>query len=266
MLRISTVFLAAWFSMGTLSLGQTVELMAHRGASHDAPENTLAAFRLAWKQQADGIECDLHLSKDGRIVVCHDETTKRTAGVDLEIAQTTFEKLRTLDVGSWKDPKYKGEQIPSLEELLAIVPEGKKIYLEIKCGEEIIPELIRQLEQSDKPPEETPVICFQAAVIAEVKQRRPDLPAYFLHNPEKITAKELVAQAKKIKADGVDLKACQELNAAYARKIRDAGLRLDVWTVNDPAEAQRVIKLGVQGITTDRPEFLRENAITAGEE
>jgi glycerophosphoryl diester phosphodiesterase len=99
------------------------------------------------------------------------------------------------------------------------------------------------------------------SVISEVKKRRPDLPAYFLHNPEKISAKELVAEAKTIHADGVDLKACKELNAAYARKIHDAGLRLDVWTVNDPAEARRMIKLGVQGITTDRPQFLREQAI-----
>lgn len=264
MLRIFTTLAAVWLGVSALAQGQPVELIAHRGASHDAPENTLAAFHLAWKQQADGIECDLHLTKDGRIVVCHDETTKRTTGVDLKIARTTFEKLRTLDVGGWKDPKYKGERIPALEELLAIVPEGKNIYLEIKCGVEIIPELIRVLEQSKKPAAETPVICFQAAVIAELKQRRPDLPAYFLHNPEKITAKELVAQAKKINADGVDLKACQELNAAYARKIRDAGLRLDVWTVNEAAEAQRVIKLGVQGITTDRPGFLWEKGLETG--
>lgn len=261
MLRTSTALAAVWLSTASLAQGQPVELIAHRGASHDAPENTLAAFRLAWNQNADGVECDVQLTKDGRVIVCHDDSTKRIAGVDLKIAETTLERLQTLDAGSFKDPKFKGERLPSLEELLAIMPEGKKLYIEVKCGPEVISELIRQLELSEKLPAETPVICFNAAVVSELKQQLPDLPVYFLHNPEKITAKDLVAQAKSLNADGVDLKACKELDAAYARKILDAGLRLDVWTVDDPAEARRLIELGVKGITTNRPGFLREEAL-----
>jgi len=236
-----------------------VELIAHRGASHDAPENTVAAFNLAWEQQADGAECDLYLTKDGHIVGFHDKTAKRTAGVDKPITECTFAELRELDVGSWKNPRYHGEKIPSFQELISAVPAGKKIYIEIKSGPEIVPELLRQMKEHGKPVAETPIICFNAKVIAAVKEERPDLPAYFLHDPEKITAEELIQKAREIHADGVDLRANAKLDAEYARKILDAGLRLDVWTVNSPEEARRVAELGVQGITTDRPAFLREH-------
>ena len=79
-----------------------VKIVAHRGASLDAPENTLAAFRLAWSQGADAIEGDFRLTKDGRIACLHDDTTQRTAGLDLTVADSTLAELRELDVGSWK--------------------------------------------------------------------------------------------------------------------------------------------------------------------
>lgn len=267
-IRVAVLLLAA---CGAMSMTQAappgdgaavktpaIEIIAHRGASHDAPENTVAAFDLAWKQGADGAECDLYLTRDGQIIAFHDKTTKRTAGVDLPVALTDFAELRKLDVGSFKGTRFQGEKPPTVEELLASTPPGKKVYLEVKCGPEIVPVLLRELDRLERPVAETPVICFDAAVIAEVKRLRPDRPAYFLHNPEKIGAVELVALARKIRADGVDLRACTHLDEAYARVVLDAGLRLDVWTVNDVAEAVRLTKLGVRGITTDRPGFLRE--------
>ncbi len=238
--------------------GPQVELIAHRGASYDAPENTVAAFQLAWKQNADGAECDLYLTKDGKIVAFHDKTTKRTAGVDKPVAEQTFAELRALEVGSWKHESFKGEKIATFKELMSTIPSGKKIYIEVKCGPEIVPQLLRELKAFGRDPQLTPVICFNADVIAAVKKQNPEIPAYFLHSPEKITAEDLIMKAREIHADGVDLKASKELDQAYADKILASGLRLDVWTVNDPVEAERVIKLGVKGITTDRPAFLRE--------
>src|SRR5436190_9554723 len=96
-----------------------VELVAHRGASADAPENTVAAIKLAWEQKADASEFDVYLTKDGKIVVIHDATTKRTAGEDKKVADTSLEDLRKLEVGKWKNPKFAGEKIPTLEEMLA---------------------------------------------------------------------------------------------------------------------------------------------------
>ncbi|HWL08924.1 MAG TPA: glycerophosphodiester phosphodiesterase [Planctomicrobium sp.] len=256
--RLMSMVLFAGFAMVALADGPAVEFIAHRGASYDAPENTVASFKLAWEQRADGAECDLYLTKDNQIVAIHDKTTKRTAGIEKIVAQCTLEELRALDVGTWKLERFRGEKIPTFAELLATMPEGKKIYIEVKCGPEIVPELLRQLHASRLPPQLTPVICFNADVIAAVKQQSPQHPAYFLHSPEKITAEELISKAKAIHADGVDLKAVKELDQAYAEKIHAAGLRLDVWTVNDVAEARRLIDLGVKGITTDRPAYLRE--------
>src|SRR5439155_19827959 len=102
-----------------------VEIIAHRGASWDAPENTVAAINLAWKQKADASEFDVFLSKDGKIIVIHDKDTKRVAGVDKQVIDQTFDELRQLDVGKWKGPNFAGEKIPTLAEMLATVPKGK---------------------------------------------------------------------------------------------------------------------------------------------
>ncbi len=89
------------------------EIIAHRGASHDAPENTLAAMRLAWDQKADAVELDLWLSKDGRIVVLHDRDTKRVGGSAIPVAEQTWAEIGRVDVGAWKDPRFKDERIPT---------------------------------------------------------------------------------------------------------------------------------------------------------
>ena len=254
-------------SVGSLVIAAeplTVEIIGHRGASWDAPENTVVALKLAWEQQADGAEFDVYLTQDGKIVACHDKDTKRTAGVSKLIAETSLAELRKLDVGTWKNIKFAGERIPTLEEMLATMPAGKKVYIEVKCGPEIVPELDRVLQATRLKPAQTPVICFNADVIAAVKKLRPDLPAYWLVSlKEDTTADSLITKAQEIRADGLDLSANARLDQAFATKIRSAGLRLDVWTVNDPAVARRMAQIGVQGITTDRPAWLREQLAKA---
>src|SRR5690349_6499814 len=140
----SAVRILAWLLVAswTLSL-PAVDIVAHRGASFDAPENTVASAKLGWEQKADAVEIDIYLSKDGRIVVLHDADTKRTAGSVGKVVESTAEHLRTLDAGSWKGADWKGEKIPFLEEIIATVPEGGRLFIEIKCGPEILPELER---------------------------------------------------------------------------------------------------------------------------
>ena len=237
----------------------TVEIIGHRGASWDAPENTVSAMNLAWEQQSDGVEFDIYLTRDGQIVACHDKDTKRTAGVSKLIAESTLAELRLLDVGTWKNVKFAGERIPTLEELLSTVPTGKKVYIEVKCGPEIVPALSQILMTAKLPPAQTPVICFNAAVIASLKELRPDLPAYYLYSLKADTTAEfLIAKAQEIHADGLDLSANQFLTKELASQVRSAGLRLDVWTVNDATIARNLVGFGVQGITTDRPGWLRD--------
>lgn len=243
-----------------------VEITGHRGASYDAPENTLSSVRLGWEQRADSVEIDVWLSKDGHIVLSHDKDTKKCAGVDKLVVEQTLAELRQLDVGKWKAAKYAGERIPLLSEVLPTIPAGKRLLIEVKCGPEIVPTLVKDLEAAGRKPAETAVICFNADVVAAMKRARPDLQVYWLVGLKQDkktgawshTAEQLIARARELKADGVDLSACDAITPAFGKAIQDAGLKLLVWTVNDPAVARQMIAAGVEGITTDRPAWLRE--------
>jgi glycerophosphoryl diester phosphodiesterase len=247
----------------SLAVAGPVEIIAHRGASYDAPENTVAAYRTAWVQGTDACELDLWLTKDKQIVVLHDRDTKRVAGVDRKVGEQTFDEIRALDAGRWKGAKFAGEKIPTLKEMLATVPAGKRVFVEIKDTEEILAALDRDLKAAGLKPQQTPIICFSASVVAALKKRRPDLEAYWLvsldaKNKKPPTAESLIKKAKEIGAGGLDLSASKLLDQAYADKIKATGLKLYVWTVNDPAVARRMAAIGVDGITTDRPGWLRE--------
>ncbi len=104
-----------------------VEIIAHRGCSYIAPENTLAAINLAWELNADAVEIDIHLTSDKKIVLSHDPNTKRTAGVSYDIAKTPLGVLRHLDVGRWKGAEYAGERMPTLSEALATIPQNRRM-------------------------------------------------------------------------------------------------------------------------------------------
>src|SRR5689334_22872731 len=119
------------------------KIIGHRGAAFDAPENTISSFKLAFAQGADGVECDVHFTKDQKIVAIHDADMFRTSGVPARIAERTFEELRGLDIGSWGPWLNQGykESLPTLENVLALVPKDKSCVIEIKCGAEILPSL-----------------------------------------------------------------------------------------------------------------------------
>ena len=241
--------------------GRAVEFVGHRGASHDAPENTLASFRLGW-QQADACELDIHLTKDGQVVVSHDAKTKRTTGVDHKIAESTLAELRALDAGKWKGPQWAGEKLPTLAEVLALQPEHKRLCIEIKCGAEVRPELARVLRAAGKQPGQVVLIGFKLATMQEAKQLFPDLTVLWLAGlkknmpPPRIA--DLVAQARAAGLDGLDLDYRFPIDAAAVKLATEAKLQFYVWTVDDPAVAQKLVAAGVQGITTNRPQWLRE--------
>ncbi|MCA9058358.1 MAG: glycerophosphodiester phosphodiesterase [Planctomycetaceae bacterium] len=255
--------------MVSTSVCQAQFIVAHRGASFDAPENTLAAFRLAWEQQADAIEGDFYLTKDGQIVCIHDKTTKRTAAgqPELTVAESTLAELQSLDVGSWKNARFAGERIPTLTEVLAAVPPGKKIFVEVKCGPEIIPALKTQLEQSALKPEQIVIICFNQDVISGVRREMPQYKASWLTGYKqndtktqwKPTQKEVLTALRTTGATGLGTQGqLSVINDAFAKAIADAGVELHVWTVNEPADARRFAELGVLSITTDKPVLIRE--------
>lgn len=226
----------------------------------------MAAFRLAWDQGADGIEGDFHLTADGAVVCCHDETTERTAGVKLVCAEASVDELVRLDVGSWKGAAWGSERMPTLADVLAEVPSGKQIFIEIKSGPDTIAPTRTAIRDSRLRPEQVVIISFDARVIRESKRVMPAITANWLARFERDhadaswqpTAAQIIDTAAACQADGVGIKAADHIDAPFADALTAAGLALHVWTVNEPTTAQRFIDLGAQSITTDRPAWLRD--------
>lgn len=244
---------------------RATEFVGHRGASYDAPENTMSAFRLAWSQGVKAIELDIHLTKDGALVVSHDASTKRTTGVDRVIEESTLAELRSLDAGKWKGEQWAGERLPTLAEVLATIPEGGRCFIEVKKGAEVIPTLAKVIRESGKRPAQLAIISFQLDAVAEAKRELPEIEALYLASVKRDTTTgawapsidELIGKAREAKVDGLDLSFNARLDAESVREIRAAGLGLVVWTIDDPEVARRMVELGVDGITTNRPAWLR---------
>jgi glycerophosphoryl diester phosphodiesterase len=240
-------------------------VMAHRGASHDAPENTLPAFSLAWQQGADGIEGDYHLTRDGHVVCIHDATTKRTAGKALKIADSSLAELRELDVGSWKGPQWAGTRIPALADVLATVPQGKRVFLEVKCGREILPAMAASLAHFQWVPGQVVVISFDAGVLSEAKRQLPQVTTLWLTDfkSDKATgavtpsADDILATLKAINADGVDCRAHPTVGPSFVQTLRAAHKQIHVWTVDDRPTAKRLRALGVDSLTSNRAGWLK---------
>jgi glycerophosphoryl diester phosphodiesterase len=238
-------------------------IVAHRGASRDALENTIAAFELAWNQGADAIEGDFWLTSDGHIVCFHDSDAKRLTDIEQVVSQSTLAELRALDIGLKRGAAFKGTQIPTLEEVLATIPKGKKIYIEIKCGSEIIPVLIEALAASGLQPEQVVAICFNATVLEALKARAPEYAVSWLcsFKEEKSgeitpTQEHVLETLAKIKADG--LSSNVHIPETVVKSVKEHGYAWHVWTVNDLAQAKRARQLGSTSITTDVPQVIRK--------
>lgn len=248
-----------------------VEIVAHRGASFDAPENTLAANKLAWKQNADAVETDIWLTGDGKIIVSHDKNTKRTAGRDALVTELPLAELRTLDAGRWKAPEFAGEKLPLLDEQLALTPAGKRVFVEIKDGPHLVPELVRCLERTKSTPRSVTIISFNYEALKACRKLLPGYKTQYLMGyraadpkaapkpgaKKQPTLDEIIAEAKAAGLTGLDLQYTWPLTPADVKKIRAAGLELHVWTVDDAEVAKRWIALGVDSITTNKPGWLR---------
>lgn len=254
-----------WGAAGGGAAGAAgVRCISHRGESLDAPENTMAAFRLAVERKADGFECDVYLTKDNEIVCLHDATAKRTAGLDVKPCDATLAELRALDAGSWKDRKFAGERIPTLSEALTLARDNFEIYVEVKCGTEILPRLAEVLAAEPKAtPERVRFICFNTNVVQALRQRLPDYRAYWVVGVKQKedgtvtpSAEEALSMLRSLGAHGIDIQAhgaaAQKLiDKAYVRAIQAAGFSFHVWTVNSVRQAAALAALGVETVTSD---------------
>ena len=231
--------------------------IAHRGASYLAPENTVAAANLAWELGADAVEVDVYLTKDNRVMVIHDKDTKRTCSgkKNLTIKDSPSMLLRDLDAGVWKGDEFEGEKIPFLKEIIETVPEGKKVVVEVKCGSEIIPALKRCVENSNKA-DQIVFISFGWKTILDIQDEFPENKCYWLSS-SKSGLNRKMEEAVEHGLAGLNLKHAV-IDKEIVETANEKGLEVLTWTVDDPLEAKRLTEIGVVGITTNRPKWLKE--------
>lgn len=233
-------------------------VIAHRGASGYAPENTLAAFRRAIAMGATFIETDLQLSRDARFVAIHDATVNRTTNGQGTVHDLTLADLRKLDAGSWFGSEFAGERIPTLEEILEFAKKHDVVfYLELKPGGSWGGEhaLISALRESGEIAR-TVVISFDPEILISVRNIEPTLMTGFLFDGKIADPLEKTIEigARQIAVRG-DLVSPRLLKEARARD-----LQLVCWTVNHPGHMRLLAEAGVDGIMSDYPDRLVELA------
>jgi len=229
-------------------------LIAHRGASGYAPENTLAAFRKAVAMGLSFIETDLQLSRDARFVAIHDDTVNRTTNGQGNVHDLTLAELRRLDAGSWFGSSFVGERIPTLEEILEFAKRHDIVfYLELKPGGSWGGEhaLIGALRESGEFARVV-VISFDSALVATVRRVEPTLMTGLLCDGqiEKPIERTLEIGARQLVIRG-DL-----VTPAMIAEAKRNDLQVICWTVNHPAHMRLLASAGVAGIMSDYPDRL----------
>lgn len=229
-------------------------IIAHRGISFDLPENSLSAFDASWAVGVDGIEGDFHLTRDGSIVCIHDDNTSRVCNKNLVICNSTLQELKELNL-QCEGKDHLNIKIPTLTEVLKTVPSGKKIFIEIKCGVEILSPLIKELSRSKINSNQVVIISFDSQVVKELKEMAPEYKALLLYSyKEGREVSSLINEMFDIKADGIGTD--NELSKEFVEKVIISGLEYHSWTIDNADTANQLISWGSNSITTNEPELL----------
>lgn len=232
----------------------SIEIWAHRGASGYAPENTLEAFEMAVDLHADGIELDVQLSKDGEIVVIHDETTERVSGKKGWVKDYTLKELKELNVNKTMQ-KYKEVKIPTLREVYELIaPTNLKINVELKTGiifyDGLVEKVLKLTEEMGLQ-DRVWYSSFNHYTVKKIKQLDPSAKVGILY-ADGIVDVEIYAKALNADALHPALYNCQFENVV--EKCHDAGLKMHVWTVNEIEHIQMMLAAGVDAIITNYPD------------
>ncbi|MBM4313208.1 MAG: glycerophosphodiester phosphodiesterase [Deltaproteobacteria bacterium] len=235
-----------------------VFVTAHRGFSGKAPENTLAAFREAIDAGCDMVELDVHLSRDNRVVVIHDDTLERTTSGRGHVADRTYAELKQLDAGSWFESRFSGEPIPALTEVLSLARGRILVNIELKKGKyspytmEALADLtLREVEIAGML-DQVLFSSFEPSAIDRIREKNPLLPVALITNKPWSTPEE-AGGGKRYPTLNCRITVLNENNVHLAHA---KGIRIHAWTVNDTAEMRKAIALGVDGIITNHPDRL----------
>jgi len=229
------------------------EITAHRGSSRTAPENTIPAIEAAVEEMADSVEIDVQMTADGVVVLGHDASLKRVAGVNRSIASMTFEELEKLDVGSWFSSKYAGTRIPSLSEVLELCSQKTSLNIEIKyVGKNSeLPEKTAEMVREYGMENQCVITSTNLSYLKRVKEALPEIRTGYI-----ISA----AYGNFYSSEDVDFISIRSgfVTSALMQNAHEQGKAVYAWTVNTKSELERLTLLGVDGIITDRPVLARE--------
>lgn len=236
-------------------------IFAHRGASLHAPENTLAAFRLAVEQAADAIELDAKLCRDGHVVVIHDPTLERTTNGSGPVNAHTLAAIKQLDAGSFFDSAYQGEQIPTLDEVFGEV--GKRLYINVELTNytnvnDDLPDRVAGLVKRHNLADWVMFSSFNPIALRKIHGLLPGAPLGLLALGggagwwARSLMGRLVVPYQALHPEANDA------TAGLVRRLHDQKLRLHAYTVNNPEQMRRLFDFGVDGIFTDDPVLARQ--------
>ncbi len=256
----------SFFSADMTSSPGNIQVIAHRGASDAAPENTLAAFRLALSD-ADALELDVHLTADELVVVMHDATVDRTTTGTGALAEMTYATVATLDAGSWFGPAFANERVPTLDQVLDLVDGERTVLVELKWPQQgIYTNLVaRVVDIIRKHKAESWVIVqsFEYEYLRELHTLAPDITFYQLvygYRSFPPVYRDRTLHLGRFPAiEGASGLAIyyKFLSPQVIKKYHAMGRKVVTWTVNDPGDIRRVANLGVDGIISDNPGVVR---------
>jgi glycerophosphoryl diester phosphodiesterase len=247
----TAVAAGAWM-VNDVKVSNNIDIIAHRGAAGKAPENTLAAFHQAINDGADWIEVDVQETADGEIVVIHDSDFMKLAGLKLKVWDSTFEQVRGIDVGSWFDPRFADERVPSLTQVLDIAAGKAGVFIELKYyghHQRLEERVIKIVEAAEMLPDIT-VMSLNYKGIQKVRNLRPSWRTGLL-------SATAIGDLNQLEADFF-APSIGMATPEFIRSAQESGKQVFVWTVNDPVSLIRMIIRGADGVITDEPEMARE--------
>lgn len=232
-------------------------ILAHRGARTQAPENTLAAFRLAFEQGADGIELDVRLAADGEVVVFHDETLQRITGVPGRVNRRTLAELKSLDAGVHFSPEFRGERIPTLREVFSSLDSRLVYDIELTDYHDLfgpLAERVVRLVKEFRLEERVLVTSFNPAALRAVRRIAPEFVCGLIAFSGWKGALQRSLIGRMVTRQMI-VPHHSDVDREYLLRERRRQRKVITWTVNSPEEVRRLAEWRIDGIITDRPDL-----------
>ncbi len=236
-------------TMDRLNLEDHTLVIAHRGASADAPENTLAAVELAINNGADWVEIDVQETREGEVVVIHDSDLKKVGGSDLKVFEASLAELQSVDIGSWMDPSFSNQRVPTLQQVLALCKDRINIVIELKYygQEERLEERVANLVEAAGMQDQIVVMSLSYPAIQKMKSIRPGWMVGLLSSVA-------MGDITRLEADFFAVNA-KFASRSFIKLVHRRNRKVLVWTVNDPISMSAMMSKGVDGIITDKPQL-----------